>query len=92
MNPRKTRNIVLGLLAGGAALWGINYAVTSDEAETASTATTRRSHLGGGFFFLGGRSFFGMGGGGGNATRYAPAPSSGVSRGGFGSSGSTGAS
>lgn len=76
MNQLKTRHIVLGLLAGGGALWGF-HAATSDS----RGPTTQRS--GGSYFFNsshGGGSFWGGG------------TSHSVSRGGFGGTGGEGGS
>ena len=77
MGQHKTRNIVLGLLAGGAALWGLHETFDDDT----STASTQRSGSGGHGTFIG-RAFSGTGSSIGRSL--------GISRGGFGGTGGHG--
>jgi hypothetical protein len=77
MNQIKTRHIVLGLLAGGGALWGLQEA--TDDSSGPTTQGSGGSHyISGGH---GGGSFWGRG-----------STSSGISRGGFGGTGGHGGS
>jgi hypothetical protein len=74
MIQHKTRNIALGLLAGGVALWGLNEAFD----DNTSVATSRPGHGGvHGMFF--GRGLSHVGSSVGNAL--------GIGRGGFGATG-----
>ena len=77
MSQHKTRNIVLGLLAGGAAIWGFHEAFDPDT----STAATQ-SHNGGGHGTYFGHSFWGGGSSVGRAINTV--------RGGFGATGGHG--
>ena len=69
---RSSRVVLVGLLAGGATLWGVQCARNDDEAETADATTRPAGYHGHGGTYVGG--------GGGHH-------SAGVARRGFGSTG-----